>query len=234
MSKLKWHASPCSIPNVPSSALAVRLSAHRVRKNDLSVPGALLRHTERNGTMPKDPIKQAAEFLRDQVPGTGSSHAHAAVAHALGYKSKKALLDDEWFDHENPNLVVHAELDQNMLVSRVAEMDGDTPLKHVSSQHLMRIIRAGLAPACDGCQEKHLTIRPLGYEEDDPEGWVCANCASDHEDYETCMYCGPEYLYRADQINAAGECPEHAGESARDPEEEDDMESYIEYMTKDQ
>lgn len=183
--------------------------------------------------MPKDPIKQAAEFLRAKVPGTRSSHAHAAVAHSIGYKSKKALLDDEWFDHENPNLVLHVEWNQDMLSSRIAEMDGDTPLKRVSSQHIMRIIHAGLAPACEGCEEKHLGIRPLGYDEHDPEAWVCATCSSDEEEYGQCKYCGPEYLYRTDEINAAGECPEHAGESALDPEEEEDMESFIEYMTKD-
>ncbi len=183
--------------------------------------------------MPKDPIKQAAEFLRDQISGTGSSHAHAAVAHAIGYKSKKALLDDEQLDRDNPNLVLQVEWNRSVLENRISEMDGDTPLKHVSSQHLMRVIHAGLAPACESCEEKHLGIRPLGYEEDEPEGWVCSTCSSDEEEYGECKYCGPEYVYRADEINSAGECPEHAGESALDPEEDEDMESYIEYVTKD-
>ncbi len=183
--------------------------------------------------MSEDLIKQAAEYLRKEIPGIGSSHAHAAVAHAIGYKSKKALLDDELLDRENPNLVLQVEWNRDVLETRISEMGGETPLKRVSAGHLMRVIHAGLAPACECCEEKRLSIKPLGYEEDDPAGWVCAPCASDEEEYGECVYCGPEYVYRADEINSAGECPEHAGESALDPEEEEDIESYIEYMTKD-
>ncbi|AVI82429.1 hypothetical protein ACTAB8_02775 [Pseudomonas syringae] len=183
--------------------------------------------------MSNDVIKQAAAFLREKIPGTGSSHAHAAIAHSLGYASKKALLDDDQLDLENPNLVLQVELNPELVENRIADMVGDTPLKRLSNAHLMRVIGAGLSPACECCEEKQIGIKPLGYEDEDPEGWVCPPCASDEEHYGECTYCGPSYFYRADQLNSANECPEHAGESAYDPEEEEDMESYIEYMTKD-
>lgn len=65
--------------------------------------------------MSEDLIKQAAEYLRKEIPGIGSSHAHAAVAHAIGYKSKKALLDDELLDRENPNLVLQVGVEPRCL-----------------------------------------------------------------------------------------------------------------------
>ncbi len=177
-----------------------------------------------------DLFKKAAEFVREQVPGTRSSHSHAVIAHALGYSSKKALLDDENLDRDDVNLVLHVSMHRETLEARIAAM-GDTPLKQVGLDHLERVVHAALAPACECCEKKDLDITPLGDEEEEPAGWVCGDCADDEAEYGHCIVC--RSLFRDADLNRNGECPEHAGEFDLDPEEEEDYQSFVEYHTKD-
>ena len=177
--------------------------------------------------MNDETFDQAVKFIRDKIPGTRSSHAHAVLAHALGYNSKKALLDDPDISLDDKNLVMSAQLDNGFILSKVAAM-GETPLKHIGAERLSETLFGALAPACECCHEKSRAIKPLGCDDPDPDGWVCEHCVQTTAAYDHCELCGNEYVYRSDQINSAGECPEHAGESKFDSEEQEDWGSYIE------
>lgn len=182
--------------------------------------------------MSDDVIKQAAKYLCEEFPGTKPSHAHAAIAHTLGYKSKKALLDDDTLNREDPNLVFSQidKWDSQMLEDRLASM-GDSPIKRTPLEHLEAHIYAALAPTCERCGKKKLSITPIFSADDEPEDWVCEECINTFNSYSTCVVCGPEKLYRSEDINEHGECHDHQGEQFLDPEEEEDLNSFIEYRT---
>ncbi len=188
-----------------------------------------------------DVIKEAAQYLRNSLETeyekkVRSSHAHAAVAGFLGYKSKKALLaDNDNYPVEDEHILLHRETSEQALSDSISRMQ-DTPLKDVPVQLVSTLIETGLTPSCEQCGEKTLNSSPVYTEDcdDDPDGQVCNRCSSFHDDeYATCIYCGPGVIYRADQINTAGECPEHSGESYMDDEERQGWEDYIENITKD-
>lgn len=189
-----------------------------------------------------DTIKTAADFLRQDLAimgyKVGSSHAHAAIAGYCGYNSKKALLDSQYIDPEDESLLLKIEPNIAKLTEVIGKMKS-TPLqsKSLPIEHIARSIRAGLTPPCECCQRKKHDVQPIGdpYEYgDEPDGWVSLSCAESDEDYATCIYCGPEIIFRADQINEQGECPEHNGESYMDEEESQGWQDLIEYWNKDQ
>lgn len=187
-----------------------------------------------SNTKHPDVIDEAVEFLREHYRFYGQdirpAHAHAAVAHYLGYNSKVALKSDPDFDATDTDLLSYHDTGIEKLVECVPRMK-PSPLQEIDPSSLCNVIHAGLAPACECCNEKSLSITPLGYEEREPDGWVCRDCAARHDgDYATCRYCGDDYIYRASEINHRGECPEHDGESVYDEEEEDDMNSLAEYF----
>tara|TARA_R110000772_G_scaffold73331_2_gene160360 strand:- start:4414 stop:4998 length:585 start_codon:yes stop_codon:yes gene_type:complete len=186
-----------------------------------------------------DVTKEAADFIIKTFAADNRkvkpSHAHALISHCFGYNSKKAMIDDEDFlvDDEGNGLNAY-DPDTKLVTERVAAMKS-SPLKEVPVDYLVDVVYAGLAPPCECCGEKRLDIMPLGDPDDgdDPKGWVSRQCASDDDDYGTCWCCGDHILHRAKDLNRAGECPEHAGESSLDEEEQEDRDSYIEYHTKD-
>lgn len=181
-----------------------------------------------------DVIDQAVAFIREHYHerghDIGNAHAHAAVSHYLGYNSKVALKSDTNFDATDTQLIAYCETSIPMLSKHIPLMK-PTPLQGLNVHELGAVIYAGLAPACECCDHKSLFITPLGYEESEPDGWVCRPCASEeHEEYAQCKFCGDGYVYRASEINHRGECAEHNGESEYDDEEREDMESYLEYL----
>lgn len=181
-----------------------------------------------------DVIDEAADFLREHYLVHGSdirpAHAHAAVSHFLGYNSKIALKSDPDFDSSDVALLAYRETGTEKLAEHIPRMK-QTPLQELNLSELAAVIRSGLAPACECCNQKSLTVTPLGYEEREPDGWVCQDCATREElDYAYCRFCGDDYIYRASEINHRGECAEHEGESVYDDEESEDLESYVEYI----
>lgn len=181
-----------------------------------------------------DVIDQAVGFVREHYRKRGieigNAHAHAAVSHYLGYKSKIALKSDQDFDATDTQLIAYHETSLHTLSTHIPLMK-PTPLQGLNIQELGAVIYSGLAPACECCDEKSLSITPLGYEDPEPDGWVCEPCAStEHERYAQCNFCGDGYIYRASEVNRHGECPEHVGESDYDDQELEDMESYAEYF----
>ncbi|WP_110641089.1 hypothetical protein [Salinicola sp. CPA57] len=185
-----------------------------------------------------DQLKVAAKFLRDEFSKdgdkVGSSHAHQVIAAYCGYNSKKALIDDG-FDVENEELAEEYDPDLDRMEAVISSMK-PTPLQQSSTDYVAAVIHAGLAPPCESCGNKVVGIQPLL----EPgrcqfvDGYVCETCAEQEaEAYATCRFCGPDVVYRAENINFRGECPEHDGESVLDEEEEEDYESYTEYHTKD-
>ena len=63
--------------------------------------------------------------------------------------------------------------------------------------------------------------------DDGSEEHVHLSCAHRDSRYDFCRFCGDGYVYLAEDINEAGECPDHEGESIPDYPEED-RDSYIE------
>ncbi|WP_075882046.1 hypothetical protein [Vreelandella massiliensis] len=190
-------------------------------------------------TTDTDVTKEAADFIIKTFAADNRkvkpSHAHALISHYFGYNSKKAMIDDGdcWVDDEGNGLDSY-DPDLKHVKERVTAMKS-SPLKEAPTEYLADVVYAGLAPPCECCGEKSLDIMPIGdpYNGDTPEGWVSQQCASDDEGYGTCWCCGDHIIHRAEDLNAAGECPEHAGESSVDEEEQEDRESWIEYHTKD-
>lgn len=60
--------------------------------------------------------------------------------------------------------------------------------------------------------------------------WTCADCIEDDDDINLCRLCGDDIPYPAHAIDSKGLCPEHSGEFDYDEEEEEDMDSYLEYV----
>lgn len=189
-----------------------------------------------------DIIKKASKHLQetfkyDHQQKIGSSHAHAAISGYFGYKSKKALLadnfdepiEDEFFLFHHRNSV-----SQPKLAETISAMK-DSPLKTVPIHLVVNAIEEALTPECESCGHKTVNSQRLFScdDIDEPIAQVCSSCQSDEDYYATCLYCGDDTLYRANEINSAGECSEHRGEGSFSDEELEDWESYIENVTKD-
>lgn len=189
-----------------------------------------------------DVIKKASKHFRDSIELTHkkkvrSSHSHAVISAALGYKSKKALMADNYnLPIEDEFILYHYgnELDNEMVSDAIDSMK-DSPLKSLPSHFVREAILDSLTPECECCGDKTVYSQPV-FDSDnieDPVAQVCNDCSEDEEEYATCIYCGDSILYRAFEINSAGECPEHKGESSMSDEEREDWESYIENLNKD-
>lgn len=189
-----------------------------------------------------DIIKQASRHLQETFKTVyqqklGSSHAHAAISGYFGYKSKKALLadhfnetiEDEFFLFHHRDLV-----SQEKLANTISAMN-DSPLRTTPIHLVAHAIEEALTPECESCEHKTIDSQPLFSSDDidEPIAQVCSSCQRNEDDYATCRYCGDDILYRANEINSAGECSEHKGEGSLSDEEYEDWKSYIENVTKD-
>lgn len=190
--------------------------------------------------MSDDIIKTASQYLISELKETHnisiqSSHAHAAIAGYLGYKSKKALIDSDEIDIDE-DILFFNETDKKSLTDAIARMKDDTPLKTISIPVVSKIIEIGLTPKCECCGRQKEGVKPVFAEEQDrPDGYVCADCVSrdrDDDTYSTCNFCNDK-IYRSEVINSAGECEVHVGEGNMDTEEREGWESYVEYINKD-
>jgi hypothetical protein len=126
-----------------------------------------------------DVIDQAAEFVRSYYAEQGikirSAHAHAAVAHYLGFNSKIALKSDPNFDSEDQNLITYRKTELELLRRHIPKMKS-TPLQALDAAELGQAIRAGLTPACQACSAKTLDVQHFAGDDEHPHGWLCANC----------------------------------------------------------
>lgn len=116
-------------------------------------------------------------------------------------------------------------------LDRVCEENGCSPPWQKAMEELKT--SGGYAHRCHCCGgEGHSPLNPLlrlsAEFEDGSEARVHRVCAHRSSDYAFCRYCGDGVVYFADDLNAAGECPEHDGESVPDYPE-DDEDSYIEH-----
>lgn len=172
----------------------------------------------------KDVTYSAAAFLRDYMGKLGknlaSSHAHELTAAYMGFNSKKALIDSDQYDLSDPELVLSVSPDISKLEQQVRKLRPDL-LQKLPVKGLAQVIKSGLTPPCECCGYHLSVVVPIT----DPshrhvDGWVCMHCVDRESSYKTCRYCGDDIIYRAHNVNSDDECPEHAGESILNPEEE--------------
>lgn len=169
------------------------------------------------------------------------AHCHELIAAGLGFKSKKSMLSycndpRNWDDSEVyiERYYSHSaghKLNTQLVMDRVSNLK-DTPLHKSKEEFVIHSVAEAIAPPCHDCNEKDANGRFIhDGDGSDPQIYVCRAC-SEEDKYDTCVYCGSGTLYKASDINRAGECPEHAGESYMDEEERDDWDSFIEYCNK--
>lgn len=180
-----------------------------------------------------DVIHSAATVIRGTLEKLGknlaSSHAHELTAAYMGFNSKKALIDSGEFDLNDPELVLRVTPDISKLSEKVGKLRPDL-LQRLPLAGIAQLIKTGLTPPCECCGVHLSAVVPItGPEHHSVDGWVCMHCVDREDDYDTCRYCGDEIVYRAHNINSDGECPEHAGESVLDPEEEAGYNDLAEY-----
>ncbi len=185
-----------------------------------------------------DVVHQAATHLRGLFSklekSVSVSHSHELTAAYMGFNSKKALLDSDEYDLTDPDLVLRLNPDINKLGEKVEKLRPDL-LQKLPLTQIAAVIKAGLTPPCECCHLHLTALVPItSPTHQGVDGWVCWHCVDrdrSEEMYATCRYCGDETVYRARHINRAGECPEHAGESAMDPEEEADFNDWAEWWS---
>lgn len=183
-----------------------------------------------------DYVKNAVDHLRAKASKQGlkigSSHGHSLVAAHLGYESKIALLskdsdhcvDDQWLHRERPDL--------NQIRATISRMR-ETVLTEQDAQFIANTIQDGLAPPCVETGICSASNIPLGdVMPGDETEWVHPSVARDERKFGHCRCCGQSVLYRLDELDDEMLCQEHHGEFDLDPEEQQDMDDLIEYMTK--
>lgn len=172
----------------------------------------------------KDVIYTAVTHVQTTLGKIGAklapSHAHELTAAYMGFNSKKALIDSGEYDLSDPELVLNLDPDLPKLEEKVRKLRPDL-LQRLPIAGIGRLIKTGLTPPCECCGYRLSVVVPItGPEHDSVDGWVCMHCVDREDAYGTCRYCGDAIVYRAQTLNRAGECPDHAGESSMDPEEE--------------
>lgn len=183
----------------------------------------------------KDIIYTAATHIRDLLEKMGKpigpSHAHELTAAYMGFNSKKALIDSGEYDLNDPELVLNLDPDLLRLEEKVGKLRPDL-LRKFTIPGLGRVIQTALTPPCECCGYRLGAVVPInGRRHGSVDGWVCMHCVDRDVDdaYGTCPNCGDGIVYRAETLNRAGECPEHAGESSMDPEERAGWNDWVEY-----
>ncbi len=170
------------------------------------------------------------------------SHCHEMIAAALGFNSKVAMNDyhsdpecwdeDEFYFERYRSHAFGRGFNLKFIMERVARLR-DTPLHDADPYFIAEAVAETLAPPCQDCGDKDAKGRFVhDGDSSEPVMFVCRTCSQDEDEYDTCIYCGPDVLYKASDINRSGECPEHSGESYMDEEEREDWDSFIEYWNK--
>jgi len=173
------------------------------------------------------PFKQAADKLRTgyQEGGYGklkSSHAHEVVAAAYGFNSQAALKADE-FQLYPDDPESYPDPDITSINTRMGRLGINQQFSHDAAE----IISEAVTPACNFCN-RQIPTQPVILS--NPQKWICISCCHISDHVGSCWCCGDDYVYDATQLNHAGECPEHAGESEPyDDEEAEDRASYADY-----
>ncbi|BEI26461.1 hypothetical protein H8F18_14940 [Vibrio fluvialis] len=165
------------------------------------------------------------------------SHCHELIAATFGYGQRVSMKKDgiDWDDQEVYTERWRDTVFQNnkvdgAIIKRITELNAPS-LKAAPGFIVSSIVQSTLTPPCKDCGHQDSRGRFVHDESgDDPIHYVCRECASDDEEYDTCLFCGDDILYPISLLNSSGECPIHKGESYYDEEQMEDMESYVEYI----
>lgn len=183
----------------------------------------------------KDVIYTAATHVKTTLENMGRdlapSHAHELIAACMGFNSKKALIDSGAYDLHDQELGLTLQPDLPKLEEKMRKLRPDL-FQIFTAPLLSRVIKTGLTPPCECCGYRLAAVVPItGRKRDIVDGWVCMHCVDRYgHAYGACHYCGEGIVYRAETLNSKDECPEHAGESNMDSQEEEDLESLAEYL----
>lgn len=181
----------------------------------------------------EDYFHNAAKALKEHF-GLGMAQAHDLTAASLGYMSKKAALDDgvypydQWLHRNESDFQT-----MKSVVSRMSGVDHEDLIKNLDG--VAEVVRDGLAPACVESGVSSKDNIPVGDpKEGDDCDWIDPDIVKDeYSDYAFCQLCGDHTAYHVDDLDRHGLCPDHRGEFDLDDEEQADLESFIEYHTKD-
>lgn len=185
-----------------------------------------------------DYTNDAAKHLRDEAKyqgfHIGSSHANLLVAAYLGYNDRVALLapnsshctDDQWLHHEKP--------DVDQIKAAISRMKDGSHLQD-RTEFIVNTIRDGLAPPCCETGIKSALNIPVGDVEFGEEtDWINPSVLNDHDSrFGHCQLCGNDKVYYLTELDEHDLCREHRGEFDLDPEEQNDLDDYVEYLNKD-
>ncbi|OTG66416.1 hypothetical protein [Acinetobacter silvestris] len=111
------------------------------------------------------------------------------------------------------------------------------------AHQVISLIYSHFVPNCSYCGREHHSVmnfvRPVAYHDGYTQFqyWVCDSCVTQSRREMNvgigfCWCCGDQ-PHDIRDLNNQNECPIHYGESSYSEEELEDMESYIEYHTKD-
>ena len=94
---------------------------------------------------------------------------------------------------------------------------------------------------CDDCNCELVGLIPLIKTTEDFDGsqvypeqvkkWLCKSCIDRSFEYAFCWCCGEELAYHVTQLNTAGECSEHEGESSMDSATRDGWNDIIDNLS---
>ncbi len=203
-------------------------------------------------------LKKAADSLKPFVPK--SSHRHEIVASYFGFNSRAHLLADTSnfrLDKDDPiSFESFSDSPEQGVRNRMEELGLD---KSDLAFQISDEIALAITPPCTCCNEDrptHLLNKdglefdhtPLHSMPDDytealevarleekaerellKTEWVCDDCADDPEVAAFCSLCG-DGPFHPDLMDHNGLCPEHRGEFDYDEEEQEDRDSFLEYL----
>lgn len=191
-------------------------------------------NNESNPDFTQDAAHHLREKARKKGLEIGSSHAHALVAASLGYKSRAALLADD-SNHYLGDPLLFREVPDMVQIGEAIERMRETTLTQANVPFLASTIQDGLTPPCTESGIRSVQNIPLGTDQpDENTQWVHPSVAHDQNEFGHCVCCGNSIFYRLDDLDSNGLCEEHHGEFDLDPEEQQDFDDKLEYLTKDQ
>lgn len=167
---------------------------------------------------------------------------------AFGYSVLQDLIDDfqDGLMNDTSDPFYNDELNRICDMGVIRQIDNLLQQWRIFNPHLVQqvvsLIYSHFVPNCSYCGQHHSVmngVRDVAYHDGYTQSqyWVCDICVSQAQrgmdvGIGFCWCCGYQ-PHDIRDLNHRNECPIHDGESSYSEEEREDMDSYIEYHTKD-